>query len=210
MIGCPLALSQRQRVAHPVAEERAVGEAGERIVERLVGELLLQPLPLAHVAGVEHDAAGPSGRAAGWWPGSRRGASEPSGWRKRHSTGPVTPGRLRRVARRSVAARSRSSGCSRSAIGRPHHLGRVVAEHPVGRRAHEPDGAVGAGHDDDVGGVLHQRAEPGLVLPRGVSRRGAARSPAPRGAAGSPPAPSPAARPKASPLTGSVHGRSAA
>ena len=92
VIGLPLPLGQRERVAHPVAEERAVGEAGERIVERLVGELLLQPLPLAHVAGVEHDAADGRVAAAGWWPGSRRGASAPSGWRKRHSTGPVTPG----------------------------------------------------------------------------------------------------------------------
>ena len=49
-------LRQRQRVAHPVAEQRPVGEPGERVVERLVDELLLQPPPLAHVAGVEHDA----------------------------------------------------------------------------------------------------------------------------------------------------------
>ena len=42
---------------HAVAEERAVGEPGERIVEGLVRELIEQRLPLAHVARVEHDAA---------------------------------------------------------------------------------------------------------------------------------------------------------
>jgi diguanylate cyclase (GGDEF)-like protein len=52
----PAPAGDGERVAHPVPEQRAVGEPGERIVERLVGELLLQPLALAHVAGVEHDA----------------------------------------------------------------------------------------------------------------------------------------------------------
>ena len=80
VIGFDWPLSQRERVAHPVAEERAVGEAGERIVERLVGELLLQPLALAHVAGVEHDAA--DGRIAGEVRGQDLGAepaSRPAG-----------------------------------------------------------------------------------------------------------------------------------
>ena len=57
VIGRPCAARQGQRVAHPVAEQRPVGQPGQRVVEGLVGELLLQPLPLAHVAGVEHDAA---------------------------------------------------------------------------------------------------------------------------------------------------------
>ena len=35
----PLAGPARQRVAHAVLEQRAIGEAGQRIVERLVGEL---------------------------------------------------------------------------------------------------------------------------------------------------------------------------
>ena len=46
-----------QRLVEPVAEERAVGEAGQPVVERLVGELLLEPDALGDVARVEHDAA---------------------------------------------------------------------------------------------------------------------------------------------------------
>ena len=111
--GVPAALRQRQRVAHPVAEQRAVGEPGERIVERLVDELLLQPAPLAHVAGVEHDALdrrvvqqvrrqdlGVEPRAVG--------LAEAPLDRARSRRAPA-----RRRGRRS-AARSRSSGWSRS------------------------------------------------------------------------------------------------
>ena len=39
-----------QRVIEPVAQERAVGEAGEVVVERLVLERLLEPDPLGDVA----------------------------------------------------------------------------------------------------------------------------------------------------------------
>ena len=46
-----------QRLVEPVAEQRAVGEVGEAVVERLPRELLLEPNPLGDVAGVEHDAA---------------------------------------------------------------------------------------------------------------------------------------------------------
>ena len=86
----PVAAGERQRMADPVAEERPVGEPGERVVERLVDQLLLQPLPLAHVAGVEHDprTVGSSSRLVAMisaW------SAEPSGWRKRHSTGRRRP-----------------------------------------------------------------------------------------------------------------------
>ena len=40
----------------PVAEQRLVGEAGERVVERLVGELVLEPLALGDVAEAPHPA----------------------------------------------------------------------------------------------------------------------------------------------------------
>ena len=45
------------RVRDAVGEERAVGEPRERVVERLVRELVLERLPLADVAAVQHDAA---------------------------------------------------------------------------------------------------------------------------------------------------------
>ena len=53
----PPRVDLQQRVLDAVGEQRAVGELGDRIVERLVGELLLERLPLADVAAVEHDAA---------------------------------------------------------------------------------------------------------------------------------------------------------
>ena len=45
------------RVLDAVGEERAVGEPGDRVVERLVRELVLERLALADVAAVQDDAA---------------------------------------------------------------------------------------------------------------------------------------------------------
>ena len=45
-----------QGVLDAVAEEGAVGQIGQRVVEGLVGELVLEHLLLGHVAGVQHDA----------------------------------------------------------------------------------------------------------------------------------------------------------
>src|SRR3954470_19864469 len=47
----------RDGVAHAIGEQRAVGEAGGRIVEGLVLERVLEGLALRDVAAVEHDAA---------------------------------------------------------------------------------------------------------------------------------------------------------
>ena len=46
-----------ERVLDAVAEQRAVRERRQRVVEGGVDELVLEHLPFAHVAGVEHDAA---------------------------------------------------------------------------------------------------------------------------------------------------------
>ncbi len=43
-------------VAHAIDEQGAVGQARDRVVEGLVGELFLEALALADVAAVEHDA----------------------------------------------------------------------------------------------------------------------------------------------------------
>jgi hypothetical protein len=51
------ALRPHQGVLDPVGEERPVGEIRDRVVEGLVRELLLEGLPLADVAAVQHDAA---------------------------------------------------------------------------------------------------------------------------------------------------------
>ena len=45
-----------QRVVQAVGEQRPVGEVGERVVERLMRELVLELLALGDVAGVEDDA----------------------------------------------------------------------------------------------------------------------------------------------------------
>ena len=52
-----LAARARQRVADALAEQRAVGEPRDGVVERLVGQLLLEGPALAHVAAVEDDPA---------------------------------------------------------------------------------------------------------------------------------------------------------
>ena len=51
-----LAPRAADRVTHPLHEQRPVGEIGDGIVEGLVGELLLEGLALADVAGVQDDA----------------------------------------------------------------------------------------------------------------------------------------------------------
>ena len=45
-----------QRVLDAVLEQGPVGEPGQGVIERLVGELRLERLALAHVADVEDDA----------------------------------------------------------------------------------------------------------------------------------------------------------
>ena len=52
----PRARGTRERVIHTVAEDRAVRQPGERVVERLLRQLLLQELAVGHVARVEHEA----------------------------------------------------------------------------------------------------------------------------------------------------------
>ena len=47
----------RKRVLDPVREERPIGEAGERVVERLESELALEPLALADVPRRKHEPA---------------------------------------------------------------------------------------------------------------------------------------------------------
>ena len=56
--GQPLRLAARalDRLPQPVHEQRAVGQAGERVVEGVVEELLLGLLAVGDVVGVEHDA----------------------------------------------------------------------------------------------------------------------------------------------------------
>jgi hypothetical protein len=52
-----LAPCARERVPHPLHEQRAVGEVRDGVMEGLVRELFLEGLALAHVAAVEHHTA---------------------------------------------------------------------------------------------------------------------------------------------------------
>ena len=53
----PPANRAHDRVLDAVGEQRPVGEARDRVVEGLVGELVLERLALADVAAVQDDAA---------------------------------------------------------------------------------------------------------------------------------------------------------
>ena len=44
-------------MAHPLDEQGPIGQPSNRIMERLVLELLLECLPLTHIAAVQDDAA---------------------------------------------------------------------------------------------------------------------------------------------------------
>ena len=56
-VRAPALRTRVERVLDAVGEERAVREVGDRVVERLVCELVLERLALADVAAVEHDSA---------------------------------------------------------------------------------------------------------------------------------------------------------
>ena len=69
----------RKRLVEAVAEERAVREPGQPVVERLPGELLLEPYALADVPRVEDDPADLPVRLEGRSHGPRGGATRRSG-----------------------------------------------------------------------------------------------------------------------------------
>ena len=50
----PVAMDARDRVAHPVLEQRPVGKAGEGVVEGLVAQPVLKRLAFAHITDREH------------------------------------------------------------------------------------------------------------------------------------------------------------
>ena len=85
-----LAAGARDGVADALGEQRAVGEAGDRVVEGLVGELLLEGLALGDVAALStmpRTASSSSRlvcRISNW-------RSVPSRWRSEHSRTSVSP-----------------------------------------------------------------------------------------------------------------------
>ena len=100
-----------QGVLDPLGEQGPVGQAGQRVVERLVDELGLQLLAVGDVAGVEHQAADVGVLQQ---VGGDRLRVQPGAVAVAHAPGlaAVTPGR-RAASATNLATRSRSSGWTR-------------------------------------------------------------------------------------------------
>ena len=160
----PLRPARATALLDPLLEQHPVGQAGQRVVERAVGQLALEPAPLGHVAQGHHDA--PDGRVVRAGPARtprpararRRGAARSSRRRLRPARRRCRPA----PGRAAAAAWPRSSASSRSC--RTIADDRLVAEDRTGGRARVPDAVVLVDDQDHVGGVLDQRAEVLLAL----------------------------------------------
>ena len=144
-----------QRVLHPIREQRAVGKARERVVEGAVGELILELLAVAHVAGGEQHAADVrivsevlvdrldvAPRAVGM-------AHPPA-----HGRGHVTCLEcLEEEGDRRLHVVRMDDVEDRLAL----ETARVIAEDALNRGALVEDPALEVDDGDDVGGVLHER-----------------------------------------------------
>ena len=159
-----------QRVLDAVAEERAVREPGDRVVEGLVRQLLLERLALRDVPGVQDDPLHVGivhqVRAEGL-------DVEPEVVSVPH------PRLDQRGRDPSLAARGGQElehrrlvvGVDQTRELRPLELRGVIAEHTLHRRAHVADGRIGVDHHHDVGRVLDERPEPRLASAGGGGPR---------------------------------------
>ena len=151
-----------ERVTDAVAEQGAVGQAGEDVVEGLVLELGLEGLALADVAHVQHD---PRDRLVGEQVGGQHfhvAASDPRRGAPGTPSRPAGPGAAAATEATNATMREASSSwtssprdCSARSVG-------LVPEGRLDRGADVVDGRVLADHADHVGGVLDQRAQPRL------------------------------------------------
>jgi hypothetical protein len=159
--GQAVAPAADERMFDAVAEERPVGQAGERVVEGLVLELRLEGLALGDVADVDDD---PGDRLLGEQVRAERLDVAPlvggvayaefgRGGRPRRLTGERGDERQHALCLLGV------DDVDERALG--DRLG-GMAEHLLDRGADVAHGAVAADDADDVGGVLDQRAEPCL------------------------------------------------
>jgi hypothetical protein len=157
-----LAPAPGDRMAHALGEERAVREAGNGIVESLVGELLLERKALADVAAVEHDAAHVL-------VAEQVGAVDLELLRCAVPVHQRALDDVRLVARERGVAREHLPHAA--AVGRMHqlvegppgHLLGRVPEQPLDRGALVRDPAVGSDHGDQVARVTDERAEAGFA-----------------------------------------------
>ena len=125
MTARPMCVAARagDRVAHALGEQRAVGEARDRVVEGLVGELLLERLALGDVAAVEDDAADVLVVEQVRVQDLELAAALPSRWRSVHSRTSVPPSpsarRRRREQVQQAALLAAGEQARRSACRRP-------------------------------------------------------------------------------------------
>ena len=148
-----------KRVLEPVAEELAVREAGQRVVERLVGELLLQRVLLGDVAQCEHPAA--HGRIVD------EVGQRPVG----HQLAPVGVAQPEPDLVDAALARVDQPGHDHDVVA-PHEgvdpaaeqALRSLAQDPTRGGAHEGRGPVPLEDHDQVGTALDQCRQPPLAL----------------------------------------------
>src|SRR5215204_6065030 len=145
-----------------IHEQRPVRQPGERIVERLITELLYQGFAFGDVPGVDHHT--PHSQVAEQVVYDMLKVA-PRAILVGHSElqGRVKPRSFQdlgeRVQRLLPVVRMDRAEC----VG-PYLLFRLKARHPLDCRAYVVDGAVGVEDRDDIGAVLYQRAEALLAL----------------------------------------------
>ena len=160
--GAASAVGAGERVLQPVGEQRAVGQAGQRVVEGVVLELGLQLLLLRHVAGGDDDRPDV-------------GIVEQVGVDALHVPVAAVLVPQPQVGRSSgagagdgLAARGQQGepvlGVGQVGQLRADQLVLGVAEQPGDRGRLVADGQVGVDQRDQVRGVVHQRLEPRLAL----------------------------------------------
>ena len=121
-----MAPAPAQRLDDPVLEQRAVRQAGQGVVERLVLEPALERRALAHVARVRGRLPPRSRRPGGSWPASPCRATCRRRGRTRNTDAAGAARRQR--ARGSARTAARSSGCTSSASAAPVSSPRIAAE----------------------------------------------------------------------------------
>ena len=151
-------------MGHAVAEEGPVRQAGERVVECLVLQLVLEALALGHVAIIEEDT--PDRGIVGQVEADRV-HPVPAAIR----VAQPELGRLLRPARGEQPGdeRAEEGGILRMRqVGEtaPNALLGFMAEHAFDRVALVRDPRLGVDHRDHVRRVLHERAESGLAPPQ--------------------------------------------
>ncbi len=151
-------------VGQTVGEQRAVGEAGQGIVKRLVGEPLFQELSLVGVAKGEHEAG-------------QIGIVQEVGDRHLHEQGAAGLSFEAQLGRPRDAAHGLGSlhqiretrqvvGLDQRLEPRTREVARQVPENALHRRRLVADHPGGVDEQDHVRGVLDQGGEARLALPR--------------------------------------------